>query len=198
MNLFISTTTLLLVMKKEEKHIPNDYLVTRYQEGDKQALKHLIKQFHPRLEQQILSQTRDKASLEDLVQESWYAIIAGLSKVTLRINFEVWALSIARRKAVDWIREQQRTRKRALLLVHEEGNTPTEEDALDIILERKARLKLAIKGLPHSQRIVLTMFYLENYSVQEISDVLRISPGTVKSRLFNAREHLKEIFNPNK
>ncbi|MBO6525098.1 MAG: RNA polymerase sigma factor [Balneolaceae bacterium] len=185
-------------MKKEETHILNDYLVVRYQEGDKQALKLLIKQFHPRLEQQIFAQTRDKASLEDLVQESWYAIIAGLTTVTLRINFEVWALSIARRKAIDWIREQQRARKRAQFFVQEEMNAPTEEDALDIILERKAQLKLAIKGLPHSQRIVLTMFYLENYSVQEISDVLRISDGTVKSRLFNAREHLKEIFNPNK
>lgn len=188
----------IIVMKKEETHIQNDYLVTRYQEGDKQALKLLIKQFHPRLEQQIFAQTRDKASLEDLVQESWYAIIAGLSTVTLRISFEVWALSIARRKAIDWIREQQRVRKRTQVFIQQEMNAPTEEDALDIILERKARLKLAIKGLPHSQRIVLTMFYLENYSVQEISEVLRISAGTVKSRLFNAREHLKEIFNPNK
>ena len=185
-------------MKKKETHIQNDYLVKQFQEGDRQALKLLIKRFHPQLEQQIFAQTRDKASLEDLVQESWYAIITGLTTVNIRISFEVWALSIARRKAVDWIREQQRARKRAQLLAQEEVKEYTEEDALDIILERKARLKHAIKGLPQSQRIVLTMFYLENYSVQEISDILRISAGTVKSRLFNAREHLKEIFNPNK
>ena len=186
-------------MKNEKEHILNDYLVARYQNGDQKALKLLIKQFHPRLEQQIFAQTRDRASLEDLVQESWYAIIGGLSTVNLRISFEVWALSIARRKAIDWIREQQRARKRAQIIAREEEvNVESGESTLDIILERKARLKVAISGLPHSQRIVLTMFYLENYSVQEISDILRISGGTVKSRLFTAREHLKEIFNPNR
>ena len=186
-------------MENKKEHILNDYLVSKYQNGDQKALKLLIKRFNPRLEQQIFAQTQDKASLEDLVQESWYAIIGGLSTVNLRISFEVWALSIARRKAIDWIREQQRSRKRAQLIAREEEVvTPSEEDTLDIILERKARLKVAIATLPQSQRIVLTMFYLENYSVQEISDILRISGGTVKSRLFNAREHLKEIFNPNR
>ncbi len=183
-------------MGKEKEHILNDYLVAKYQNGDQKALKLLIKQFHPRIEQQIFAQTRDKTSLDDLVQESWYAIIGGLASVNLRISFEVWALSIARRKAIDWIREQQRARKRAQMIAQEEKTeNPSEEDFLDIILERKARLKVAISGLPHSQRIVLTMFYLENYSVKEISEVLRISGGTVKSRLFNAREHLKEILN---
>ena len=186
-------------MRKEEKHILNDYLVAKYQSGDEEALKLIIRQFHPRLKQQIFAQTGDQSSLDDLVQESWYAIIRGLSSVNLQISFEVWALSIARRKAIDWIREQQKSRQKAQLILQEEkAKSVNEEEVLDIILERKARLKQAIIKLPHSQRIVLTMFYLENYSVKEISEILSISGGTVKSRLFTAREHLKEIFNPNR
>ena len=58
--------------------------------------------------------------------------------------------------------------------------------------EQIQRLKKAISLLPSTQRMVLSLFYLENYSLKEISGILDISEGTVKSRLFNAREHLKE------
>tara|TARA_R110000868_G_scaffold410693_5_gene699846 strand:+ start:24576 stop:25130 length:555 start_codon:yes stop_codon:yes gene_type:complete len=184
-------------MSNKPEHILNDYLVARYQEGDKNSLKILIRQFNPSLERQIYAQTRDKDSLEDLVQESWYAIIGGLKTVQLRISFEVWALSIARRKAIDWIRIQQSARKKTQeMYLIEQRESISNEDAVDTILERKARLRIAITELPKSQHIVLTMFYLENYSVKEVAEVLEISTGTVKSRLFNAREHLKEILNP--
>ncbi len=183
-------------MSQHAEHIISDYLVAKYQDGDKDSLKLLIRQFNPSLQKQIYAQTRDMESLDDLVQESWYAIISGLSEVQIRISFEVWALSIARRKAIDWIRQKQRLRKKTeeVYLEEQEKSLSSESD-LDIILERKSRLRIAINELPQTQRIVLTMFYLENYSVQEISQVLRISSGTVKSRLFNAREHLKEILN---
>ncbi|MEQ9308420.1 MAG: RNA polymerase sigma factor [Balneolaceae bacterium] len=186
-------------MRNKVEHILNDYLVAKYQEGDKNSLKILIRQFDPSLRRQIYAQTRDKTSLDDLVQESWYAIILGLETLKIQISFDVWALSIARRKAIDWIRHQQSDRKKAQELYFiEQSQQISAERELDMILERKAKVKLAIKKLPQSQRIVLSMFYLENYSVKEISEILEISAGTVKSRLYNAREHLKEIFNPNK
>lgn len=183
-------------MAQKVEHILNDYLVAKYQEGDKESLKILIRQFNPSLERQIYAQTRDKGSLEDLVQESWYAIISGLSALTIRISFDVWALSIARRKAIDWIRQQQAARKKAQeVYLFEQNSQVSAEDELDVILDRKAKVRMAIEGLPQTQRIVLSMFYLENHSVNEISEILEISAGTVKSRLYNAREHLKEIFN---
>lgn len=181
-------------METNSKHISNDYLVLEYQKGNKLALKILIRQFHPRLKEQIYIQTRDKASLDDLVQESWYGIIKGLNTVEIRINFEVWALSIARRKAIDWIRKQQQIRKRMVALVNEESNLVSiKEEELDHQIVRKQKLKEAILELVPTQSIVLSMFYLDNYSINEISEILKISEGTVKSRLFNAREHLKKI-----
>ena len=52
----------------------------------------------------------------------------------------------------------------------------------------------AIKNLPQNQQIILRLFYLEECSINEISSILKISKGTVKSRLFYAREKLKSIF----
>jgi RNA polymerase sigma factor (sigma-70 family) len=50
-----------------------------------------------------------------------------------------------------------------------------------------------IQQLSPTQRIVLEMFYLENMKLHEISKVLDVPAGTIKSRLFHARENLKKI-----
>jgi len=65
----------------------------------------------------------------------------------------------------------------------------TQENDLDTSKE-KILLK-SIKSLPFGQQIVIHLFYLENYSLKDISNELNISTGTVKSRLFKARETLK-------
>ena len=51
----------------------------------------------------------------------------------------------------------------------------------------------AIKKLPEQQQIVIRLFYVEDYTLKEISEILNISIGTAKSRLFHAREKLKLI-----
>jgi len=61
--------------------------------------------------------------------------------------------------------------------------------------EKLDEIRVGIQQLPMSQRIVLSMFYMENLSLAEISSVLDVSKGTVKSRLFYAREKLKTIIN---
>jgi RNA polymerase sigma factor (sigma-70 family) len=54
-------------------------------------------------------------------------------------------------------------------------------------------LSKAIKTLPTKQQMVIKLFYVEEYSLKQISDLLNISLGTTKSRLFHAREKLKLI-----
>jgi RNA polymerase sigma-70 factor (ECF subfamily) len=56
-----------------------------------------------------------------------------------------------------------------------------------------AKVYTAIKDLPQDQQVVLRLFYLEEYSLKEISEIVNKSAGTVKSRLYHAREKLKTI-----
>jgi RNA polymerase sigma-70 factor (ECF subfamily) len=67
----------------------------------------------------------------------------------------------------------------------------TEEQTLDNEA-LKCDLLIAIKALPNDQQIVLKLFYVEDYKLKELSDTLKISMGTAKSRLFHAREKLKQ------
>jgi RNA polymerase sigma-70 factor, ECF subfamily len=179
-------------MSKKPEHIRNEVLIEQFQKGDKTALQILIKRLHPKLVSTITFHTRTKTPVEDIAQECWYAIIKKLGDPELKISFEAWALTIARRKSIDWIRNQQRTRKQSQALEEETKTSTTIRSELeqDEIL---TRVHSGILLLPPTQRIVLQMFYLENLSLREISKVLEIPKGTVKSRLFKAREGLKEI-----
>ena len=54
-------------------------------------------------------------------------------------------------------------------------------------------LRSSIRDLPKKQQQILNLFYLEEFSIKQVSEILNISTGTVKSRLFTAREKLKTI-----
>ncbi|XWN37986.1 MAG: sigma-70 family RNA polymerase sigma factor [Balneola sp.] len=178
-------------MNKRSNHILNESLVREYQSGEKEALKELIRRFNPQLRSKIYFHTRNKDSVQDISQDCWYAIITKLEEVKFQIGFEAWALNIARNKSIDWIRQQQRGRRDKTESGRE--NTSQTKELDDELKETKiAELRKSMSLLSDAQRIVLELFYLENLTIKEISSVLGISSGTVKSRLYTAREYLKK------
>lgn len=181
-------------MNVDNENNLNNLLVHRYQNGENEALELLIKRFHPVMLRTICHYTCNREPVDDIAQDCWYTIIKKLSELDLQISFDAWALTIAKRKAIDWIRERQQMRSRNQKVKAESlnrsdndaGTTEVEADQLD-------KVRIGIQQLPPTQKMVITMFYLENLSIKEISSVLEISKGTVKSRLFHAREKLKRI-----
>lgn len=175
-------------MNNRSNHILNESLARKYQSGDKEALKELIRRFNPQLRSKIYYHTRSRDSVHDISQDCWYAIITKLEEVKFQIGFEAWALNIARNKAIDWIRHQQKERNRKSDSEQENSSSIQIEESNPRINELRKSMNL----LSDAQRIVLELFYVDNLSIKEISSVLGISSGTVKSRLFNAREYLKK------
>lgn len=178
-------------MNNRSNHILNESLAREYQSGDREALKELIRRFNPQLKSKIYYHTRNKESVQDISQDCWYAIITKLEEVKFQVGFEAWALNIARNKAIDWIRQQQRDRNRKQDSEQENSSSVKMEES-NSRDSRINELRKSMNLLSDAQRIVLELFYVENLSIKEISNVLRISSGTVKSRLYTAREYLKK------
>jgi RNA polymerase sigma-70 factor (ECF subfamily) len=178
-------------MEKSPAQIFEELLVLKCQSGDERSLSILIKRWHPKLIRQANRHLYDLDASKDVVQESWQAIIKGLNVLKDSSKFGVWALSITSRKAIDWIRKKQTSRKREEddVAFHQEQLTePTDEK--EVLL---SKVSLALKGLPKDQKLVLSMFYLDSHSLIEIGKILDLPVGTVKSRLYYAREHLKKM-----
>ena len=102
---------------------------------------------------------------------------------TLKVDayFKTWIIRIL-------IRECYRIQKKRKNLV------PYEEYMQDRKLweeDRYTDLYLAIMELPQELRVLVTLYYLDGFSVREVSDILQMKEGTVKSRLSRAREQLR-------
>lgn len=178
-------------MNNRSNHILNESLARKYQSGEKEALKELIRRFNPQLRSKIYFHTRNKDSIQDISQDCWYAIIKKLEEVKFQVGFEPWALNIARNKSIDWIRDQQKERERKSDS-DQESSLSVKVDESELRDKRVSELRQSMNLLSDAQRIVLELFYVENLSIKEISSVLGISSGTVKSRLYTAREYLKK------
>jgi RNA polymerase sigma-70 factor (ECF subfamily) len=97
-------------------------------------------------------------------------------------------MRIVTRKSIDYLKQKITKREKLKQYQYTNLEGTKNEENTEII-----KLQQVIKSLPNNQQIVLRLFYTQEYSLIEIGNILDISVGTVKSRLFHAREKLKTI-----
>mgnify|MGYP003632005073 CR=1 FL=1 len=167
-------------------------LIERYQKGDVNALNHLVKKWHVQFCKFALWIVKDADVAKDIAQESWSVIIQKLEDLKEPEKFKSWAISIVNRKAIDFLRAKNREQKKLTKHYIESDKVDSFLDTDDNSSIKKALLT-SVEKLSTEHQIVLRLFYKEGYSLNEISEIVEISVGTVKSRLFHAREKLKTI-----
>jgi RNA polymerase sigma factor (sigma-70 family) len=149
----------------------------------------LVKRWHKKMCSKAYWVTKDKEVAKDIAQDSWKTIIGKIHKLKDPNSFGSWALTIVYRKAIDLLKEKQKQRDK-LFAYNYEQNAIVNAETVDNTEIKKALLK-AIDSLSKHHQIVINLFYVEDYSLQQIGEILNISIGTAKSRLFHAREKLK-------
>ncbi len=163
-------------------------LVLQYQSGDKKALGMLVKRHHNSFCSHANWYLSDLDASKDVVQDCWSIIMNKLGNLRDPNSFSSWAMRIVTRKSIDILRQTKTKREKLRQYQYTNLEVTYNEENTEII-----KLRQAIKSIPNDQQIVLRLFYTQEYSLIEISNILDISVGTVKSRLFHAREKLKTI-----
>ena len=178
-------------MNKNAK-IVDGFLVSEIQAGSNKAFAVLVKRWHKRLCQQSYWYTRNREVAKDITQDCWAIIFNKVHRLNDTNSFGSWALKIVTRKSIDWCRKHRAERNRqSFYAIHSETNPAFDSAEISSTL---SWMHKAIGRLSLRQQEVIRLFYLEELSVNQISEVLEIPKGTVKSRLFNAREKLKNEF----
>ncbi|MFY7672271.1 RNA polymerase sigma factor [Tenacibaculum sp. MEBiC06402] len=177
-------------MKNKDKEI-DAKLILDYQSGKSTAFIVLVKRWHVRFCKLAHFYVKDRDIAKDVAQESWTIIYNKFNDLKDPMKFKSWAISIVNRKAIDFLRVQQREQKRKTEYKDSRFTSSIESD--DNKEEIKIILLKEIKKLSEEHQQVLQLFYVESYSLKEIGNILGISVGTGKSRLFHAREQLKKV-----
>jgi len=177
-------------MRKNREQLYDELLVLRSLEGDRQALGELVSRWHPRFRRHAHCLVGNREAAEDVVQEAWLAIVKGLPRLDAAGAFAGWAYRIVANKCVDWVRRQKRDRRLSAALA--ETASPGQELAGNAP-DRAELLRAALARLPADRRALLCMHYLEGFSMTQIADIVNVPEGTVKSRLYHARQELRRL-----
>jgi RNA polymerase sigma-70 factor (ECF subfamily) len=176
---------------------PEDsFLIARARQGDVRAFEEVVRLYQRRVYGVALRIVRAHDVADDVAQEAFVRAWQSLDRFELGRPFGPWVCRIAANLAVNHVRSP-RAREEGLPEGRVEIPAP-DAGPLAAVLDSEARRVLdeAVAALPAQQRAVFVLRAVEEMSYAEIAGVLGISPGTVMSRLFRARERLARALVP--
>src|SRR5262245_32713669 len=134
---------------------------------------------------------RHREDAEDVAQEALTKAYRNFGRLRERNRFRPWLVRIVWRLAID----HKRADKRRSNLASASVDMQTTVTGLDPVIarERSTQLWQAIDVLPEKLRIVTVLAGIEEHDIREVAALLSLPEGTIKSRLFLARQRLKEL-----
>ena len=175
------------------EQIYSESIIQSARNGDQEALRELYdttKNYAWFIAKRYLQNDSD---VEDVLQEVYINAFSKLDTFKEGMPFKPWLHRIVSNKCIDSIRKN----KHIFISPDEIGELTAEnEDAIPAEwLERTEKRRDIIKiidALPHSQRMAVTLFYLENYPISKIAQDMGVTLGTVKYNLHHGRNRIKE------
>lgn len=170
-------------------------LVRLAQEGSPAAFEELVVKYQPKVFSMALSFTRNREAADDLAQEVFLKAYLALPRFHGKSEFGTWLYRISVNHIKDFLRKKGRAKEVSLEDVREVSFSDREQtEKAEQERETESRRTLVqrfVQGLPEKYRVILTLRDIQGLSYEDISRILRLSPGTVDSRLHRARRMLR-------
>jgi RNA polymerase sigma-70 factor (ECF subfamily) len=171
--------------------IEQELLAIRCQLGELAAFDELVARWHVPLWQYVRRMADQNDIADELIQETWLRVLRGIASLQEPAMLVPWMFGIARRVMFDRLRQKYRD-ETLLENALEDSQTPLGEFDDSERRHDIANVLDKLESLPLSQRELLTLYYLDELSVDEVAQVIGIPTGTVKSRLYHARNALRQ------
>ncbi len=181
-------------------------LVVRVQKGDKTAFDLLVKKYQHRIAKLVSRYVRDRSEVEDVTQEAFIKAFRAIRGFRGESAFYTWLYRIAINTAKNYLVSQSRRPSTLEVETYEEGvgsngaiaNLSEETTPERILLadEIARTVQRAMAALPEDLRTAITLRELEGLSYDEIAEVMDCPIGTVRSRIFRAREAIDQDLRP--
>jgi len=175
-------------------------LVRLSKEGDEEAFASLVKKYKTKVFNLAWSLTRDRETADDLAQEAFIKAYIALPKFQFKSGFGTWLYRITVNHVNDYLRKKNKMSK---MLFEKMKETPHfQEDEMKKIEKEQIGeqtikfVRQGLKTLPEKYQVILSLRDIQGFTYEEITKILKISPGTVDSRLHRARKMLRQKLAP--
>ncbi|APR96463.1 RNA polymerase sigma factor RpoE [Pandoraea thiooxydans] len=177
----------------------------RVQKGDKSAFELLVVKYHRKIIRLVSRLVRDSAEVEDVAQEAFIKAYRALPQFRGDSAFYTWLYRIAINTAKNHLATQGRRAPTSTEADAEEAETFAEAEQLRDINTPESMLiskqiaqtvNSAMEALPNELRTAITLREIEGLSYEEIAEAMGCPIGTVRSRIFRAREAIASRLKP--
>ena len=179
-------------------------LVERVQRGDKRAFDLLVLKYQHKIVKLVMRYVRDPAEAQDVTQEAFVKAYRALPKFRGDSAFYTWLYRVAINTAKNYLVSMSRRPLEYDLDPQEAEQYPgfsklRDEDSPDRIAQRdelQATVEDAIRRLPDELRTAITLREIDGLTYEEIAQAMECPVGTVRSRIFRAREAIDQNIRP--
>lgn len=180
--------------------LADSVLVRRAKRGDLDAYDELVRRYQERIYAAMYHMTSNHEDASDLTQESFIKAYRALKSFRGNSSFFTWVYRIAINKAINFLKQRKQGQQMSLddldfnaehdpdLVALISEKTPRRQVAL---AELQARLNEAMQRLSEPHRLVVTLHDIQGLPHEEIGRIMDCNVGTVRSRLFYARQQLQ-------
>ena len=184
--------------------VEESVLLKRIRAGETELFARLVEAHQKKIYRIALYYVRDTVAADTLTQDTFVKAFEHIGRFREEAQFETWLTRIAINLSLNYLKQQQRERKRnagdilaqnpqgepVALQVADPGGSPEEQL---LRKETMARIGRALSLMSQQQKIVFQLRHYEGLSLEEIREVTQLNVGTIKSHLFRAVQKVRDV-----
>ncbi|MCC1484522.1 RNA polymerase sigma factor [Winogradskyella immobilis] len=173
----------------------DDQLIEAITNGDTKAYGQLVNRYKDLVYTLALRMLKHKEEAEEVAQDAFIKVYKSLNKFKGDSKFSTWIYKVTYNTCLDRIKKNKKHLNDVAIDEYTEHKLETIDNALESMIkeEKSALIKRCIDKLPSESSYILTLYYFEELSLDEMSDIIGISANTIKVKLFRARKKLTVI-----
>jgi RNA polymerase sigma-70 factor (ECF subfamily) len=170
------------------------YIINRVKSGDREAFSLVVEKFSDMVYTICMRMLTVEADAADAAQEVFVKVYRSMAGFREKSKFSTWIYRIAYNHCISVIRKKVKI----IDLVEEipDGDASNEDvSGLDLISgeERKHYLRMAIEALPETDAVVVTLFYFDELSLEEIAEVTGLTSNNIRIKLHRSRKKMYQV-----
>lgn len=185
-------------LRRPYQELLDDELIRLCKSGDQDAYAALVERYKSRVFSLAYGMVGQYQEAEDVAQEAFIHVFRAIDSFRLGDKFYSWIHRITANLAIDYLRKRRHKEVSLDAPVNADGDvfvqvadTSQDPEGAVVAAEFKNSLEKAISELPPLYRVVVILRHVHDMAYEDIAEILQIPLGTVKTRLFRAREILR-------
>ncbi|WP_426483340.1 RNA polymerase sigma factor [Flavobacterium sp. 2] len=175
--------------------IPDQHYIDKILQGETNAFAVLVDRYKDMIFTLSLKMVKNKEEAEEAAQDTFIKVFNSLSKFKGDSKFSTWIYKISYNNCLDRLKKNKKEENNISIDEFSSHLVKTMDNALSALVdtERKQAIQNCLNLLPSDDNFLLTLFYFEDQSLEEIGKIMNINANNVKVKLFRSRQKLATI-----